>query len=525
MKQAHWADIYADKIIRERKEERYTCASGITPSGTVHIGNFREIISVELVVRALKDRGITPRFIYSWDDFDVFRKVPHNLPHAEEFTQYLRMPITDIPDPWNRADNYAAGNEQAIEQVLSVFGIYPEYIYQAQQYRAGAYSESIRKALAGRDIIKASLDTYRETPLSEAWWPVSVFSSFSKKDTTRIVSWDGAWMLTYYCEETEQEETIDIRTSALVKLLWRIDWPMRWDYEQVVFEPAGKDHHSKGGSFDTSRTIVSEVYGYQAPISFLYGFVRVKGGAGKLSSSSGEVVSVNDVLEVYQPQIIRYMFAKARPNAEFAISFDLDVITLYEDYDKCERIYFGKETVGDERKKKESRVYEFSQTHEVPKEMPLQLPVRHLCNILQIHRGSTDAVLALLREEHGDALIDANLDYITVRMECIWNWVTNHAPEDFRFAIRDRDELAQIKESQEVNNAVTRLKDRLLESWEQLSAKEINTCIYDIARETNIEVQDLFVALYRRLINKEKGPRLGNFLHLLGRDIVAAYLA
>ena len=46
----HWADITADKIIRERKQflndkkTKYVCASGITPSGTVHIGNFREIM-------------------------------------------------------------------------------------------------------------------------------------------------------------------------------------------------------------------------------------------------------------------------------------------------------------------------------------------------------------------------------------------------------------------------------------------------------------------------------------------------
>ena len=73
----HWADIYADRIIREKgPKEVYTCASGITPSGTVHIGNFREIISVDLLVRALKEKGHKVRFIYSWDDYDVFRKVP-----------------------------------------------------------------------------------------------------------------------------------------------------------------------------------------------------------------------------------------------------------------------------------------------------------------------------------------------------------------------------------------------------------------------------------------------------------------
>ena len=81
--QTHWADIYADKIIREKGDkELYTCASGITPSGTVHIGNFREIISVELVVRALRAKGKNVRFIYSWDDYDVFRKVPKNMPQS-----------------------------------------------------------------------------------------------------------------------------------------------------------------------------------------------------------------------------------------------------------------------------------------------------------------------------------------------------------------------------------------------------------------------------------------------------------
>ena len=62
----HWADQTAEKIIRERGDlDVYTCASGITPSGTVHIGNFREIISVDLVVRTLKKHKKNIHFIYS----------------------------------------------------------------------------------------------------------------------------------------------------------------------------------------------------------------------------------------------------------------------------------------------------------------------------------------------------------------------------------------------------------------------------------------------------------------------------
>ena len=106
----HWADIYADKVIREKGDkEKYTCASGITPSGTVHIGNFREIISVDLVVKALRAKGKEVRFIYSWDDYDVFRKVPKNMKDPELLTTFLRKPITHVPDTNGEWDSYAAG--------------------------------------------------------------------------------------------------------------------------------------------------------------------------------------------------------------------------------------------------------------------------------------------------------------------------------------------------------------------------------------------------------------------------------
>ena len=144
----HWADITADKIIREKGDkELYTCASGITPSGTVHIGNFREIITVELVVRALREKGKNVRFIYSWDDYDVFRKVPKNMPEPEKLEKFLRFPITLVPDTTGRAENYARGNEKAVEDILPAVGVHPEYLYQAARYRAGYYAEDIKHAL------------------------------------------------------------------------------------------------------------------------------------------------------------------------------------------------------------------------------------------------------------------------------------------------------------------------------------------------------------------------------------------
>jgi lysyl-tRNA synthetase class 1 len=190
----HWADLYAEQVIREKGDKQlYVAASGITPSGTVHIGNFREIISTELVVRALRERGRKVRFIYSWDDYDVFRKVPKNMPGQEALAGYLRQPITRVPDPYGKEESYARHNEREIEDLLPVVGIAPEYIYQFREYRASRYAEGIRTALERREELRAILDEHRTAALAGEWWPISIFCTRCGRDTTAVRGWDGQY--------------------------------------------------------------------------------------------------------------------------------------------------------------------------------------------------------------------------------------------------------------------------------------------------------------------------------------------
>ncbi|GHV75052.1 hypothetical protein AGMMS49940_23540 [Spirochaetia bacterium] len=206
---SHWADETAAKIIREKGEkEQYTCASGITPSGTVHIGNFREIISVDLVARALRDMGKKVRFIYSWDDYDVFRKVPKNMPKQDELQSYLRFPITMAPDPWDRDASYARHHEVDVETMLPFVGIQPEYLYQAERYRSSRYAGGIRKALEHRDTLKSILDKFRDEDhkIQGEWWPVSIFCDTCNRDDTDIDGWDGDWGLSYHCNACGHKE-------------------------------------------------------------------------------------------------------------------------------------------------------------------------------------------------------------------------------------------------------------------------------------------------------------------------------
>ena len=513
----HWADIYADKIIREKGEKDvYTCASGITPSGTVHIGNFREIISVELVVRALRAKGKKVRFIYSWDDYDVFRKVPKNMPQPELLQTFLRKPITLVPDTTGRADNYARANELDVEKILPTVGVEPEYLYQADRYRSSLYAEGMRTALQKKDEIRAILDEFRTEALEENWWPVSVFSSFTDKDTTTVLDWDGEWNITYRDDENGKTETIDLRNTPYAKLPWRIDWPMRWAHEGVDFEPAGKDHHSEGGSFDTSKKVVT-VFGGQPPVSFQYDFISIKGRGGKISSSSGEVISLYDVLEVYTPEITRFMFAGTRPNTEFAISFDLDVLKIYEDYDTCERIYFGLQEVNEKRKAKEMRIYELSQVGEVPTEASFQIPFRHLCNLLQLHEGDIERAISTLGE-----MTDSQKQRLRTRCACAWNWITTFAPEDFKYRLsNENDSLVELTE-QELR-AVKALY-QVVEVMDQLEDKEYTTRLYDAAKLNGLDTGEFFKLVYRIMIGKDRGPKLGPFLQTCGKEKVLSIL-
>jgi len=525
----HWADEAAAKIIFEKGEkELYTCASGITPSGTVHIGNFREIISVDLVAQALRDLGKKVRFIYSWDDYDVFRKVPKNMPKQQELESCLRSPITMVPDPWERDSSYARHHEVDVESMLPKVGIFPEFIYQAERYRSSRYAQGIRKALEKRDALKEILDKFRdeEHKIQGEWWPVSVFCEKCNKDETEIDSWDGDWGLNYHCNKCGNKETLDIRSAKGVKLSWRIDWPMRWEYEKVDFEPAGKDHHSQGGSFDTARHVCKDVYGWEAPVTFRYDFIGTKGLPGKMSSSSGNVITLDDVLNVYTPEAARYLFAGTRPNTEFTISFDLDVIKIYEDYDKTERIAWKIEPAKDETVyQKELRIYEFSQVSADGKTKrledmvkPYQVPFRHLCNLIQIADGDIEKTLAEIAANDGN-LKKEQLTALKTRSERAKYWVENCAPEDFRFRLLPEGSAANSSFSETEKNAVRILRDDVICSIEKFPDDKIcSTAIYAVAEKAGIDGKALFTAAYQALIGKDQGPRLANFLRSIDKQ-------
>ena len=78
--EADWVSRFADEVIAEAERRApgkpVVCASGLSPSGPIHLGNLREVMTPHLVADEIRRRGHECEHMLSWDDYDRFRKVP-----------------------------------------------------------------------------------------------------------------------------------------------------------------------------------------------------------------------------------------------------------------------------------------------------------------------------------------------------------------------------------------------------------------------------------------------------------------
>ena len=347
----YWADKLADEVIRRKPDkEEYVCAAGISPSGSVHIGNFRDIATSYFVYRALLKKGKKARLVFSWDEFDRLRKVPKNVSDYlgnNSFEQYIGYPYVDIPDPFGKDESYAAHFEKEFMESVKRFGIEMDYRYQAKEYRSGRYAEHVIFALKNRKKIFDILDKHRTQDATEEerenYYPVSIFCPHCHKDSTKIVSLSDDCTKAHYTCECGHEGDFDFTKDFNGKLQWKVDWPMRWMVEGVDFEPGGKDHASKNGSYDTAKDISREVFGYEPPLFQGYEFIGIKGNVnvGKMSGSSGLNMTPDFLLKLYPPELILWLYAKTEPLKAFDFCLSDEILRQYFEFGKMLTSYMN----------------------------------------------------------------------------------------------------------------------------------------------------------------------------------------
>lgn len=521
----HWSDKIADRIIKRNPDkEEYVCAAGISPSGSIHIGNFRDIATSLFVVKALQRKGKKAKLLFSWDEFDRLRKVPVNVANVrDDMEQYIGYPYCDVPNPFETEEHktYAEYFEAEFEESIKKFGIEMDYRYQADMYRSGKYADHIITALEKRGEIFDILDSFRTQDAQEgereAYYPVSIYCPHCHKDTTTITSLsDDCHVAEFECT-CGHHGTFDFTKDFNCKLAWKIDWPMRWMYEGVDFEPGGKDHASPGGSYDTSRVISEKIYGYKAPMFQGYEFIGIKGTTGKMSGSSGLNLTPDTLLKIYQPEIILWLYSKTEPNRAFDFCFDDGILRQYFEFDKQYNAYMD----GSANEKVHDVIENCLMFPEKKiKTVPMSLLVQ-LGSIVDFNVPMIEVVFEKIAATQHEVY---KYEDFKDRLDLAKYWLENCAPENANKLNPYRDFETYNTLDDQAKACVTKLYEYL--STAEYTMDELNTKLYAIPKEIYGEDREdikqlqgnFFKAVYKMLIGKERGPRLYLFLYAIDKE-------
>jgi lysyl-tRNA synthetase class 1 len=341
----HWSEKIAEKIIEKNpNKEEYVCAAGISPSGSIHIGNFRDIATSYFVIQALRKKGKKARLLFSWDEFDRMRKVPVNVAKINgDMEKYIGFPYVDVINPFTDSDakTYAEYFENEFEESIVKFGIAMDYRHQAAMYRSGKYAKYVIHALRKRKEIFDILDSHRTQDAGEgerdAYYPVTIYCPECGRDTTKIDSLSEDCTQAEYTCKCGCHGHFDFNENFNCKLAWKIDWPMRWLYEDVDFEPGGKDHASVNGSYDTAKDISRRIFGHEPPLFQGYEFIGISDAnstVGKMSGSSGLNLTPATLLNLYEPEVLLWLYAKNEPLKAFNFCLDEGILRQYFEFDK-----------------------------------------------------------------------------------------------------------------------------------------------------------------------------------------------
>ncbi|MEU2207053.1 lysine--tRNA ligase [Streptomyces hygroscopicus] len=565
-----WVSRFADEVIAEAERRApgkpIVCASGLSPSGPIHLGNLREVMTPHLVADEIRRRGYPCVHILSWDDYDRYRKVPAGIDPS--WSEHIGKPLTSVPAPpgsghANWAEHFKAPMIEALRQL----GIEFHGISQTEKYTSGAYREQILHAMRHRREIDAVLDRYRtkdkpgakkpakqqQKPVDEAelaaaegsgaaaeddgsagaagYYPYKPYCSVCERDLTTVTAYDDeTTALTYACV-CGHGETVLLSEHNRGKLVWKVDWPMRWAYEGVVFEPSGVDHSSPGSSFVVGGQIVREVFGGEQPIGPMYAFVGISGMA-KMSSSKGGVPTPADALEIMEAPLLRWLYARRRPNQSFKIAFDQEIQRTYDEWDALERkITESTAQPGDAAAY--SRATRTA-AGELPR-TPRPLPYRMLASVVDITTGHDEQTLRILSELDPDNPVKS-LEETRPRLDKAERWITTQVPADQRTRVRDEPDTERLAALSETERESLRLLlDGLDDHW---SLDGLTTLVYGVPKiqaglspdakptpELKVAQRSFFALLYTLLVGRDTGPRLPTLLLAVGADRVRKLLA
>jgi len=506
----HWVD-HAAKILSQRGVEQ-TIASGITPSGSFHIGHLREILTAEMIHRACQDIGLESRYIFIVDSMDPLRRV-YSFLH-EDYNEYIGHPLAFIPapnqdgKPDSSLGSYSDHFLKPFLEALHAIGVSPEIVMNHEVYASGAMEGRIHEAITKRLEIKDVIESISGRELTGDWFPYNPLGSDGGFDEVRVVGYERPYV--HWIDGQGVRGKSDIR-EAQGKMPWRVDWSARWGLHGITCEPAGKDHGGAGGSYDTGIPI-SRILGYEPPAKMVYEWIQIKGG-GPMSSSAGNTIGPIETLGIVPPEIVRYLVARTKMSKH--IDFDTGNM-LFEIADEYERLASNPPTLDPDSPRRKQVAAEtalgalrMSQIKTAQGLGQNQVPFRHLSMLAQIRSADHEIWSSLSRSGHIMGDPDGAL---RTRLKKMRNWIeSDHFPEDHRVRISTKVPekfLAEMSDSQ-VEFLRSLATSLATSEW---SEPTIGSAIVATMEESAASKRECYTAIYLALIGQERGPKISTLI-------------
>ncbi|MBI2285245.1 lysine--tRNA ligase [Candidatus Saccharibacteria bacterium] len=497
-----WLNKVVDEVVSAHPDGEIIIESGVSPSGVYHVGTLREVLTCDAILLELRRRRRNVKHIHYVDDLDPLRKVPANIP--ADFKKYLGRPYCDVPAPDGSNQSYADFFFNDFLGAAKELHMDMEVIRSHQQYRAGVMTEAIEKALLAVDDIRRIIGQVSGRRLEKDWAPIQVMEDEYLK-SRRFVSIDTAAKTVTYLDPEDKEVTINY-AKGQVKLNWRVDWPARWWLLGVDVEPFGRDHATKGGSYDTGAAIIKQAFAAAPPLPVPYHFINLTGETKKMSKSTGHIIAISELAKVLPSEVIRYFTLRFAPQKQLFFDQTHGVTKLIDDY--AELLAKKDKTNGE---KQLIEICSVGQDTTVS-----SVPFSHLVASYQAALKDTDKTMEILaRTEYRD-VVEVERDVIAKELKFIGSWLNKWAPEEVKFELLKQVNASDFAPAEK--DYLNILSQKIAQAPPAADGEWFHKAIYELKESRNMSPQQVFIPLYRAIIGQDSGPRAGWFLSILPRD-------
>lgn len=503
-----WLNTIVDELIARHPEGDIIVSSGVSPSGTYHLGTLREVLTAEVILREVKRRGRTARHYHVSDDLDIFRKVPVDVPG--DFEQYLGMPLCDVPSPDGTDKSYA--DYFLADLLIAAEGLHLEMetIRAHEKYRSGFFVPVIETALSHIDSIRRVLEDISGRELNDQWSPVQVIENGYLKNRRFLSIQTADKEITY--EDKDGKPRSVSYAHGEVKLNWRIDWPARWSLLNVQAEPFGRDHATKGGSYDTGVEIVKQVFNAEAPLPLPYNFINKTGDTKKMSKSAGDTVTAADLLKLMPPELVWFFIIRYSPDKPLSFDEGPTLMRLFDEFSEL--------LAKSDKSASEQQLLDIC-LQGVSTQTISRVPFTHLVESYQSALKDADKTIEIIARTEYAEIAEAEADVIRAELRFIDEWLRLRAPEEVRFELQPSIDQTQFNDTQ--LTFFRQLADKIASAPSDADGMWFHQAIYEFKTDS-FGPRDMFQSLYQLIIGKQSGPRAGWFLSILPRDWLLARL-